>query len=149
MSHPLDETWLWVPGYEQRYEVSDHGRIRSWAPANGFTPRREPLVMTASRNYAGYRVVSLHDGTGGRCQRRLHCLVLEAFRGPRPLGHQGAHEDDDKDNNHLLNLRWKTIAENTRDRQRNGRIARGSEHGRYTHGKYVGRTRIYEPPKHI
>jgi NUMOD4 motif. len=149
VSGPLGERWKWVPGYEGRYEVSDLGNLRSWAPPNGFTPVTEPRPMKSTRNYAGYHVVTLRDDSGRSRQFRLHCLVLEAFVGPRPDGHQGAHHDDDKDNNALSNLAWKTVGDNIRDRHINGRTARGQRSGRYKHGKFLGNSRKYYPPKYV
>lgn len=70
--------------------------------------------MKATRNYAGYRVVTLG---GCRSQRRVSVLVLEAFVGPRPSGMQACHNDSDKDNNRLDNLRWDTPKGNIADRR--------------------------------
>jgi hypothetical protein len=38
--------------------------------------------------------------------RMVHNLVLEAFAGPRPEGHEADHIDFDRANNRLENLRW-------------------------------------------
>jgi hypothetical protein len=54
-------------------------------------------------------------------------LVLEAFRGYRPKGTEGCHEDDDVNNNNLDNLRWDTPKNNKIDAKRNGGIKMGSE----------------------
>ena len=70
--------------------------------------------MWATKNYAGYHVLTLG---ADRKQYRLHCLVLEAFVGPRPAGMQGCHGDNNKDNNALLNLRWDTPKGNITDRR--------------------------------
>ena len=138
-----------MPVLEGKYEVSDLGNLRSWAQPNGNCPYpSEPRLLKTTPNYAGYHVVTLSDWSGRRKQYRLHCLVLEAFVGPRPKGFHGAHEDDDKDNNALSNLAWKPPGENYRDRDRNGGTASGTRHGRHTHGKYVGRSRRYYPPKY-
>ena len=104
--------------------------------------------MKATKNYAGYHVVCLRLNGKGK-QHRVHCLVLSAFVGPRPDHHQGAHEDDDKDNNRLSNLAWKTVGDNTRDRHLNGRTARKDGHGMYKEGKFVGNNRKYYPPKYV
>ena len=51
----------------------------------------------------------------------VHVLVLEAFVGPRPAGHEGRHLDDVRSNNTLSNLAWGTQGENYQDALRNGR----------------------------
>ena len=72
--------------------------------------------MTPSPNYAGYLVVTLGNGDD-RKQCRVHCLVLEAFVGPRPEGQQGCHNDNNKANCALDNLRWDTPKGNVGDRR--------------------------------
>lgn len=69
--------------------------------------------------------------------------------GPRPDGYQGAHHNDDKDDNRLSNLAWKSIRDNTRDKHLNGRTARRERHGCYKEGKFVGSSRKYYPPKYV
>lgn len=148
MPGPIEE-WRWVVGYEGRYEVSDLGRIRSWLNrGGGRTAPVEPAVSKTTRNYSGYHVVAL-SSSGVRKQHRLHCLVLEAFVGPRPEGFHGCHHDDDKENNRLENLSWKSVGDNIRDKEANGRIASGEQHGRYKTGKFVGQHRRYYTNKHI
>lgn len=137
MSGEVAESWRWVVGYEGLYEVSDLGNLR-----RGGEQRK------VSKNYAGYRVVTLSK-SGTRKQHRLHCLVLEAFVGPRPEGFQGCHHDDDKENNRLENLAWKSVGDNHRDRSANGRTACGDRHGRYKQGKFVGQHRRYYTNKHV
>jgi hypothetical protein len=105
------ETWKQVVGYKGRYEISDQGRLRSLL----FRGHAKIQIMKISTNYSGYRVVSL--GAKPKKQFRLHCLVLEAFIGPRPEGKQGCHGDNNKDNNALSNLRWDTPSGNMKDRR--------------------------------
>jgi hypothetical protein len=104
------ETWKSVVGYEGRYEVSDLGRLKSLA----FRSNGGEVIMTSTRNYSGYHVVTLGSS---RKQKRLHVLVLEAFVGPRPRGTHGCHNDSNKDHNWLLNLRWDTPKGNIADRR--------------------------------
>jgi hypothetical protein len=106
----MTEIWKSVVGYEGRYEVSDLGRVRSLR----FRSVLGTQLMTPVRNYSGYYVVSL--GANPKRQFRLHCLVLEAFVGLRPKGMQGCHNDSDKSNNQLFNLRWDTPKGNVADR---------------------------------
>lgn len=71
-----------------------------------------------------YWTVSLSDFGKPRqswTKRRVHLLVLETFVGPRPHGMFGCHNDGDKDNNRLENLRWDTASNNSYDTVRHGR----------------------------
>lgn len=51
----------------------------------------------------------------------VHHLVLDAFVGPRPVGMQARHLNDDGHDNRIENLRWGTAHENAVDKVRNGR----------------------------
>jgi hypothetical protein len=77
----------------------------------------KPLKLTA---HGGYRAVCVR----GRFVH-VHRLVLETFVGPCPPGMECCHEDDDRGNNVLSNLRWDTPKANAADRERNGRQPRG------------------------
>lgn len=55
-------------------------------------------------------------------------LVLEAFVGPRPPGLDGCHNDGNKLNNSLSNLRWATRKDNMADARTHGTDARGERH---------------------
>lgn len=119
------EEWRPVPGYEGRYEVSDHGRVRSlgFYSNNRWGTRtwRKGRVLSASPNAKGYPCVALADGAGSLSNARVHRLVLSAFAGEPPPGKpHGLHEDDDKGNNRLENLRWGTGSENQYDAVQNG-----------------------------
>src|SRR5690606_15066309 len=65
---------------------------------------------------------------GKATSRYVHELVLEAFIGPRPRGHQCCHRDGDGLNNSVENLRWDTRAGNHHDRIEHGTDNRGEKH---------------------
>lgn len=92
------EVWRKLTRYDGLYEVSNLGRIRSRPDGSG--PQHE----------------------------WLHRLILEAFKGPCPPGHQAAHLDGDGHNNVPGNLKWKTPLENHADILRHGRRPMGSKH---------------------
>lgn len=125
----MSEQWLPVVGYLGTYEVSDLGRVRSLTRRvlhkDGKSSLRQGRVLSPGvlRNRGGYLVVNLQ-----RAMCRVHRLVLQAFVGPCPEGHVGAHLDGDPANNCLENLAWKTPAENEEDKTRHGTRLLGEDH---------------------
>ncbi len=74
---------------------------------------------TAARTYHCFRL-----WRNGKPHTKLaHRIVLEAFVGPRPAGHESRHIDGNPLNNARSNLCWGTHAENTADSRRLGRYA--------------------------
>lgn len=118
------EIWLPVVGYEGSYEVSDSGSVRS---VDRYVRRGAGEVFCPGQTMAPYRhrngrlMVRLSSAGSPVKRFTIHRLVLEAFVGPRPAGTEACHFDDDRDNNHVSNLRWDTRSANMRDRIRNGR----------------------------
>lgn len=120
-----NEEWRPVVGWEDLYEVSDEGRVRSFDRTTHFVDGRirhfegkvlNPYRSPGPKNY--FRVAL----TRGKQIRNVgvHLLVLEAFVGPRPDGMDGCHWDDDESDNRLSNLRWDTPSSNQNDSVRNG-----------------------------
>lgn len=123
----MTEEWREVLGSGGWYEVSDMGQVRSWMRHGVATDKSdEPRILSPGRQANGYLSVSIKR-LGRRKQERIHCLVLEAFVGPRPDGAQGAHLNDVRDDNRLANLEWQPASENYR--QRNARnLISGDRH---------------------
>jgi hypothetical protein len=116
------EAWLPVPGYEGVYEVSDLGRVRSVdRTVTGRAGSPRPLRGKILRPYMsrGYEIIQLAR-FGRREYRPVHRLVLLAYVGPPPLGHEACHGDGDRVNNRLANLRWGTKSENMQDKLLHG-----------------------------
>lgn len=130
-----DERWVPIAGYEGRYDVSDHGRVRSWVN-NSSNRRSVPKILKDCSTGLNkeYRGLYLGHGRkdGGPCGRNelVHRLVLLAFVGPCPDGQHAAHLDGDPHNNHWSNLRWKTPKENNADKVAHGAQTRGESHHR-------------------
>jgi hypothetical protein len=60
----------------------------------------------------------------------VHELVLRVFVGPRPAGLQGCHNDGDKLNNSLTNLRWDTRESNALDKRTHGTTPAGERNSK-------------------
>ncbi|MEM7806504.1 MAG: NUMOD4 motif-containing HNH endonuclease [Planctomycetota bacterium] len=132
MAKTIDnEVWKPVPGYEQAYDVSDLGRVRSldrFVNGRWGTQRVHGRLLKQPRGQAGYPEVCLHDGAGGQRRHSVHQLVLAAFVGPMPPEHVCRHLDGSRDNNRLSNLAYGTQADNANDRESHGRTCRGEQH---------------------
>lgn len=122
-----DELWKPVRDFEDFYEVSNHGRVRSldrrvmfqtrWG---GAVPRlHKGCILAPGTKPAGYKFVGLSNGST-TTYRMVHCMVAEAFIGPRPPGYDVGHDDNNKSNNHVSNLKYQTHHENILDRKRHG-----------------------------
>lgn len=124
------EVWQQIPG-APNYDVSNHGRVRSWCRPRKFmkgtTRSDRPRLMRLQRSDRGYYSVGLFIHAVVT-RRRVHQLVLEAFVGPCPPGMETRHLDGDRGNNRLGNLAWGTKIENSRDRDRHGTTVRGERH---------------------
>ena len=118
------EIWKDVPGYEGQYQVSDQGRVRSLDRTISQMSRCGTLylkdikgvVLRPGRMPAGHMSVSL----GRNNSQCVHKLVLLAFVGPAPDGHECLHGNGDPSDNRLENLRWGTRGDNIRDAIRHG-----------------------------
>lgn len=118
------EQWKDVAGFEGYYAVSNLGRVRRIDDH----PKSKKGVLAATANRFRYLTVHLSaDGKKKRC--KLHILVMLAFASPRPTGMQVAHNDGNRSNNCLSNLRWDTPKGNTADKHRHGTHQSGERHG--------------------
>lgn len=99
-----------VPGTNGMYKVSDDGQVMS-------LKKKTPRILKHNVRH-GYPCVDIYY-QAKRVQKPVHVLILEAFVGPRPEGMLALHNDDDKANCCLSNLRWGTRSDNTYDRFKN------------------------------
>ena len=115
------EQWKSIEGFP-RHEVSNQGRVRSWAVrGRGKTDRLadEPKILTQSLLDNHYPRVNLCN-ENGMTTALVHVLVLEAFCGKRPEGMVARHLNGDPMDNRLENLAWGTPKENAADRYLHG-----------------------------
>ena len=121
------ERWEIIAGFTG-YEISTHGRVRTYRPANGRGPLLTEPREVRPRSIKGkpYLRVTLSDNHNRQLTKKVHILVLETFVGPRPSPeHETRHLDGNHTNNHLHNLKWGTTQENADDRIAHGTQVRG------------------------
>ena len=124
------ELWRPIPGYEGFYEAGDLGNIRSvdrrvlWADGSIRLVKGKVLKQSLSGN--GYLLVTLCKDKG-QIKHSVHSLILTAFKGPRPKDLDGCHNDGNRQNNRLLNLRWDTRPKNCADKKLHGTYQCGEQ----------------------
>lgn len=105
------EEWRDIKGYDGRYQVSNHGRVRSLVTYNSSHGVRHEINKTTifkpgycGRN-GGYECVGLIKD-GKRNRHRVHRLVADAFI-PNPNNFPMVdHINRNKSDNRVENLRW-------------------------------------------
>lgn len=132
------EIWKPIVGFEETYEVSIFGNVRSrgilmtkmtrWGHTSTFY--REPHQLAISKCTSGYLFVSLSTG-GKKCVRKLvHRLVAEAFL-PNPDNLPCVnHKDESRTNNHVDNLEWCDYSYNHRFGSHSEKSVESSRRGR-------------------
>lgn len=113
------EEWKPVVGLEEFYEVSNLGNIRSLV--------RKGIANYGERFYGGKNVKPFIATSGYlsvnltkknyRKQYLLHRIVLEAFVGKCPEGMEGCHNNGNRLDSRLENLRWDTRSNNALDKR--------------------------------
>ena len=105
----MAENWKSVAGFEGLYDVSDMGQVRSYRRQGSvWNRRKEPMVLKPNFNpQTGYLYTRLYlRGTETRIA--IHKLVLEIFIGSCPFGCEACHNNGDRTDNRVENLRWDT-----------------------------------------
>ena len=126
------EIWRDVIGWEGLYEVSSLGNVRS--------KTRLGTTNLGVREYGGFNVKALEKKSTGylcvnltsrgrRSQESVHRLVLQAFVGLPSSTYEACHNDGDRKNNRVENLRWDSRKNNHADKKKHGTWQVGSNNG--------------------
>lgn len=110
-----DEKWKPIPGFEEKYEISNKGRIRSIDRSvllkKGILQFRKGKIIKLNSNTKGYLFSNLYC-KGKHKPAYPHRLVAESFiNNPNRLPEVN-HIDGNKQNNTVNNLEWVTREEN-------------------------------------
>ena len=106
------EIWRDIKDFEGYYQISTKGRVKSFHKG---TVRIMKLQVTKD----GYLRVELHR-PGKKRKTQVHILVAETFL-PNPENKPEVnHEDGNKSNNCVENLKWSTSSENRQHAVRMG-----------------------------
>lgn len=103
------ETWKAIPK-DERYEVSNSGRVRM---KGKFVDRK---LVPLKNGYLTFMTMI----SGKSVCHYAHRSVFEAFVGPVPPGMHVCHNNGDRTDNRVSNLRLDTPLGNIRDKQLHG-----------------------------
>lgn len=126
MKNRNNEIWKDIDGYEDYYQISSLGNVRSKKRMvickNGSKHFYESRVIKHMYSHKGYVVVALSKGSITK-EYRVHRLVAIAFLANPLQYEQVNHKDEDKSNNTVENLEWCDVQYNTHYGTRVQRIA--------------------------
>jgi hypothetical protein len=120
--NPSEEVFKPIPGFPA-YDIGNRGTVRSFLKQKreGWVVVNLPQKILNTRiNRGGYPSVTLCNN-GKRAHIEVHRLILLAFLGPPPPGHESCHKDGTPAHCFLDNLEWGTKSKNALDRLNHGR----------------------------
>lgn len=137
----MKEEWKAIKGYEDRYLVSNTGKV--------YSIKRNKVLQPKTDKY-GYYCVCLYNGTNKHIT--VHRLVADAFVQQKENCNIVNHIDCNKKNNNVDNLEWTTVQGNTRHAYENNKAfherckelhkmgveAKKIRINAYLNGKYIG-----------
>ena len=128
------EFWEDIPLWEGIYQISSHGRLKS------FKVTKNGYILSEVNNKGGYLSVVLRQADSIR-YTRIHRLVAEVFIPNPERKSQVNHRDGNKQNCLACNLEWVTPKENLLDA-----IRRGIDFfsGMNNYNKYIRPSQIHQ-----
>lgn len=127
------EIWKSIKGYENVYEISSLGRVRSSEKEtirnNGRKLKTNARILKTHKDHNGYvRIVIFFRGS--RKTHKVHRLVAEAFLDNPESKLAINHKNNDRSDNRLENLEWCTQKENMEFCKKQNRLVnkKGEEH---------------------
>lgn len=129
----MEETWKRIRPFSY-YEVSNLGRVRSLKVSSVDEDGKRFWIqgkIISQYLSDGYPKVNLRTDNGSYKRRLVYRLVADAFLPERDFGQIICHNDGNKENNSVENLRWDTPKANAADH-----VAHGNHHeSKKTHCK--------------
>ena len=101
------EIWKPIVDYEGLYEISNRGNVRSLCAGRW----KSRIMRKPVKDKDGYLTVNLKKNGRYKCAK-IHRLVAEAFLDNPNNFPCINHKDENKTNNHVINLEWCTIKYN-------------------------------------
>lgn len=104
----MNEVWKDVKGYENLYQISNLGRLKSLSKKGNY---KNEYIRKTLTDIKGYSVCNLVKDKKYKYVR-IHRLVAQAFIPNLENKPQVNHKDGNKQNNCVNNLEWCTNSEN-------------------------------------
>lgn len=130
-NYEKEEFWKPINGYENAYEVSNFGRVRSLPRIvkgkGNSTQLRQGYILKFDESGRYRRVTLFYQNK--RYRESVHRLVAEAFVDNHKNKPEVNHINGNKYDNHYTNLEWVTSSENQLHSFSNGlqRVLKGEE----------------------
>jgi hypothetical protein len=110
------------------YRVGDDGSVWSCKRPGSRAARTGDWFRRCPTLSEGYPTIMLYRDSQFKCFR-VHLLVARAFLGKCPEGMECCHNDGNRQNARLDNLRYDTPRNNNADKIRHGTVNNGSRNG--------------------
>ena len=126
-----------IPNFPN-YQITKDGRVWSTPRTTPHGHNRKGRWIKSGICSNGYLGVVLHTNSQ-KCSCSIHRLVLETYVGPCPLGMEACHNNGNRQDNLLGNLRWDTRSNNHQDA-----IRHGTHQSLHQKGEKAGQAKLTE-----